>query len=211
MLGLLLGAAGTALSGYLSWRNNKKMQQQADEAAAREQSYLQAKANENPLANSANQQLLGQYDRDSQRQLENAKNIAKVTGATGDYTNAVQKGIAEGRADLMSNMSADASARADAYEQKAADARVAKEAADQERMNARNDTFASLATNAANIVSPWLSTYSDLFMNDPAYVKKKMDYHNGFDEGDKYYDYHQRRYNKLNNRYKLLTGGAVKA
>lgn len=211
MLGALLSAAGTALSGYLSWRNNKKMQQQADENAAREQSYLQAKANENPLANSANQQVIGQYDRDAQRQLQNARAVAKITGATNEYGNAVQKGIAEGKADLLSNISAHQAEHANQYEQKAFEARQAKAAADQERMNARNETFASLATNAANTVSPWIATYSDSFMNDPAYVKKRMDYHNGFGKDDKYYDYHQRRFNKLDNRYKLLTGGAVTA
>lgn len=152
MLGALLGFAGTAASGLMSYFNNKKAQQQADAEAARQQAYYQAKANENPLSRSENQHLLGQYDRQAQQQIENARGVAAITGATPEYGLAVQKAVANGRADLMGNMSAGASERADKYNQLGEEARHQKAMDDQARIAARNETFANLAANAANIV-----------------------------------------------------------
>lgn len=159
MLGAILGAAGTAASGLMSYFNNKKAQRQADAEAARQQAYYQAKANENPLSRSENQHLLGQYDRDAQQQIENARGVAAITGATPEYGLAVQKAVANGRADLMGNMSAGASERADKYNQLSEEARHQKAMDDQARIAARNETFANLAANAANIVGSSLDSY----------------------------------------------------
>lgn len=152
MWGALLGFAGTAASGLMSYFNNKKAQQQADAEAARQQAFYEAKANENPLSRSENQHLLGQYDRAAQQQIENARGVAAITGATPEYGLAVQKAVANGRADMMGNMSAGASERADKYNQLGEEARHQKEMDDQARIAARNETFANLAANAANIV-----------------------------------------------------------
>lgn len=159
MLGAILGAAGTAASGLMSYFNNKKAQKQADEEAARQQAFYEAKANENPLSRSENQHLLGQYDRDAQQQIENARGVAAITGATPEYGLAVQKAVANGRADLMGNMSAGASERADKYNQLGEEARHQKAMDDQARIAARNETFANLAANAANIVGSSLDSY----------------------------------------------------
>lgn len=150
--GTLLSLAGTAASGLMSYFNNKKAQQQADAEAARQQAFYEAKANENPLSRSENQHLLGQYDRQAQQQIENARGVAAITGATPEYGLAVQKAVANGRADLMGNMAAGASASADKYNQLGEEARHQKAMDDQARIAARNETFANLAANAANIV-----------------------------------------------------------
>lgn len=152
MLGAILGLAGTAASGLMSYFNNKQAQQQADAEAARQQAFYEAKANENPLSRSENQHLLGQYDRQAQQQIENARGVAAITGATPEYGLAVQKAVANGRADLMGNMAVGASARADKYNQLGEEARHQKAMDDQARIAARNETFANLAANAANIV-----------------------------------------------------------
>ena len=152
MWGALLSFAGTAASGLMSYFNNKKAQQQADAEAARQEAYYTAKANENPLSRSENQHLLGQYDRQAQQQIENARGVAAITGATPEYGLAVQKAVANGRADLMGNMAAGASERADKYKQLGEEARHQKAMDDQARTAARNETFANLAANAANIV-----------------------------------------------------------
>ena len=150
--GIVFSALGTAASGLMSYFNNKKAQQQADAEAARQQAYYEAKANENPLSRSENQHLLGQYDRQAQQQIENARGVAAITGATPEYSLAVQKAVANGRADLMGNMAAEASERADKYNQLGEQARHQKAMDDQARIAARNETFANLAANAANIV-----------------------------------------------------------
>lgn len=150
--GTILSLAGTAMSGLMSYFNNKRAQEKADAEAARQKAFYEAKANENPLARSENQHLLGQYDRQAQQQIENARGVAAITGATPEYGLAVQKAVANGRADLMGNMAAGASARADKYNQLGEEARHQKAMDDQARIAARNETFANLAANAANIV-----------------------------------------------------------
>ena len=159
MLGAILGLAGTAASGLMSYFNNKKAERAANSEAARQQAYYQAKANENPLARSENQHLLGQYDRTSQQQIENARGVAAITGATPEYGLAVQKAVANSRADLMGNMAAGASERADKFNQKAEEARHQKALDDQARTAARNETFAALASNAANAVGSLTDSY----------------------------------------------------
>lgn len=158
--GVLVSVAGQAVSGIASAINNKRMQGAADREDARQQAYYTAKANENPLSRSENQHLLGQYDRDAQRQVENARGVANITGATPEYALGVQKAVAEGRANLMGNMSAGASQRADYYEQRGESARHQKFYEDQERKAARNQTYANLAANAANAFGGIIDSYT---------------------------------------------------
>lgn len=108
--GAIVGLAGQAVSGIASARNNRKMQQAADAETARQVASNEAKAYENPLARSENQQAMAQYDRTSKQQLENARGVATITGATPEYALGVQKGIADGRAELMGGIAASASA-----------------------------------------------------------------------------------------------------
>lgn len=145
----LISLAGTGLSAGLSAINNKKARQEEDAEAARREAYYSAKANENPLSRSENQHILGQYDRDAQRQVEKARNVAAITGATPEYSLAVQKGVAEGKADLMGNISAGASERADKYEEMAEGARQDRAAAQQAYRQQRNEQYGNLAANAA--------------------------------------------------------------
>lgn len=144
----LLSLGGTALSAGLSAVNNKRAKQKQDAEFAREAVHYAAKAAEDPLATSHNQQLLNQYDRDSRKQVENAQGVAAITGATNDYTLAVQKAIAEGRSDLMSDMSAGASERADKYNEKEEEVRQAQSAAEQAYHQQRNEQYGNLAANA---------------------------------------------------------------
>lgn len=152
MWSAILGLAGTAASGIMSAINNRKAKQEQDAEAARQEAYYTAKANENPLARSENQQLLGQYDRQAQQQIENARGVAAITGATPEYGLAVQKSVAEGRANLMGNMAAGASARKDQFESAAEGVRHQHSMDEIARRQQRNETFAALAGNAANMV-----------------------------------------------------------
>lgn len=158
--GAIIGLAGQAISGGLSLLNNQKMQQAADKEAAREKAFYEAKANENPLSRSENQHILGQYDRAAQQQIENARGVAAITGATPEFSTAVQKAVAEGRADLMGQMGAGASARKDRYEIMGEQVRHRKEQEDQYRHMQRNSTFAALASNAASAVGAIMDGYS---------------------------------------------------
>ena len=158
--GALIGLAGQAVSGVLSTINNRKMQQSADAEAARQKAYYDAKANENPLSRSEVQHVLGQYDRAAQQQIENARGVAAITGATPEFAAAVQKGVAEGRANLMGNVAAGASARKDRYEQLGEMAQHQKALDDQQRRYERNQTYAALAANAASAVGSIMDGYS---------------------------------------------------
>ena len=158
--GAIIGLAGQAVSGVLSTINNKKAQREADAEAAREQAFYEAKANENPLSRSENQHLLGQYDRNAQQQIENARGVAAITGATPEFSTAVQKGVAEGRADLMGQMAAGASQRADRLNTEKRRASRGKYYEDMQRRAARNSTYAALAGNAASAVGSIMDGYS---------------------------------------------------
>lgn len=158
--GALIGLAGQAVSGVLSTINNRKMQQSADAEAARRKAYYEAKANENPLSRSEVQHVLGQYDRAAQQQIENARGVAAITGATPEFAAAVQKGVAEGRANLMGNVAAGASRRADYYNMLCEQAQHQKALDDQQRRYERNQTYAALAANAASAVGSIMDGYS---------------------------------------------------
>lgn len=149
-LGTIVSLAGQVASGIMSKINNDKMERQQKQESARREAYYTAKANENPLSNSRTQQILHQYDRDAKKQIDKARGVAAITGATPEYSLAVQKGVAEGRAKLMSDVTAGATERHDKYEDKAEGVRQDAAAAEQERLNARNETFANLAANAGN-------------------------------------------------------------
>ena len=158
--GALIGLGGLAVSSALSTVNNRKQQQAADAEAARQKAYYDAKANENPLSRSEVQHVLGQYDRAAQQQIENARGVAAITGATPEFAAAVQKGVAEGRANLMGNVAAGASKRADYYNMLGEQARHQKALEDQQRRYERNQTYAALAANAASAVGSIMDGYS---------------------------------------------------
>ena len=157
--GAIVGLAGQAVSGIASARNNRKMQQAADAETARQVASNEAKAYENPLARSENQQAMAQYDRTSKQQLENARGVATITGATPEYALGVQKGIADGRAELMGGIAASASAQKDKYLDAAEKAKEQKFEDDQARRAARNTTYANLAANAASAAGSIIDSY----------------------------------------------------
>jgi len=158
--GALVALAGQATSGIMSAINNKKQREQDAERTAKQEAYYRSKANENPLTNSANQQVINQYDRSAEKQIDTAKNVAKITGATPEYGQAVQQSIAEGRAALMGSIAGKASQREDTYENKAEAVREAKDARDADRLAQRQQTYANLAANAANAFGGILDSYS---------------------------------------------------
>lgn len=158
--GVIVSLAGQAASGIMSAMNNRKMQQAADAETARQVASNEAKAYENPLSRSENQQAMAQYDRTSKQQLENALGVATVSGATPEYALGVQKGIADGRAELMSGITAGASAQNDKYLDKAEKAKEQKFEDDQARRAARNTTYANLAANAASAFGSILDSYT---------------------------------------------------
>jgi len=158
--GAIIGAGVNMLSGALSITNNRRMQQEADAEAARQKAFYEAKANENPLSRSEVQHVLGQYDRSSQQQIENARGVAAITGATPEFTTAVQKGVAEGRANLMGQVAAGASQRADYYNMLGERAQHQKAQEDMQRRMQRNSTYAALAGNAASAVGAIMDGYS---------------------------------------------------
>ena len=158
--GAIIGLAGQAVSGALSTINNRSMQQEADAEAARRKAFYEAKANENPLSRSEVQHVLGQYDRSAQQQIENARSMAAIKGATPEFAAAVQKGVAEGRANLMGHAAADASKRADYYNMLGELAQHQKAQEDMQRRMQRNSTYAALAGNAASAVGAIMDGYS---------------------------------------------------
>ena len=158
--GAIVGLAGQAVSGIASAMNNRKMQQAADAEAERQKAYYEAKANENPLSRSENAHVLGQYDRKAQQQIDAARGVASITGATPEYALAVQKAVADGRADLMGNVTADASERKDKYDDFDEKTKHQKVLDDQERRLARDTTYANLAANAASAFGSILDSYT---------------------------------------------------
>ena len=149
-IGAVLGAAGSVASGIMSAVNNKKARQQQEAENARRIAAAEAKANEDPLSTAKSRQLLAQYDRDAKKQLENAQGVAAITGATPEYTLAVQDSIAQGRADVMSGIAVAGEERAERAEERAEEAR--QQAAENQlaMTRERNQTYANLAANAAN-------------------------------------------------------------
>lgn len=207
-IGSILGAAGSVASGIMSSINNKKALQAQQAEAARQQAYYEAKANEDPLSKASNQRLLNEYDRKSQKQMQAAQGVAAITGATPEYTLAVQKGIAEGRADLMGNISASHEATAEKALEQAELSRQQAAKAEQERLAARNQTYANLAANAASAAGSMISGMQP---------KKVVNYQAELDELQKALDADAIDQETFNNRSaqlkndwgKSITGSAV--
>ena len=175
----------------MSILNNRRMQQEADQEAAREQAFYDAKANENPLSRSENQHILGQYDRQAQQQVETARNIAAIKGSTPEFSAAVQKGVAEGRANLMGQMAAGASARKDRFDMMGEMARHRKAQEDMQRRLDRNNTYAALAGNAASAVGAIMDGYgtpkakAPQLNNDPSAPETKAAEQTGYSDQKK--------------------------
>lgn len=155
----LISLAGQGIGGIMSAVSSRKEKQAADAEAARQQAHYEAKANEDALSRSENRQLLNEYDRKAQKQVETAKNVAAITGATPEYGLAVQKAVAEGRADLMGDITAGNSARKDKYEQLAESVRHDKAVADIQREAAKQESYANIIANSASAFGSMLGGY----------------------------------------------------
>lgn len=155
----LIGALGTAVSGISGIINNRRSQQEADKEAARQEAFYRAEAAQNPLSRSDVQYVLGELDRRAQKATDTAKATAAITGATPEYTLAVQKQNAEARGNAMAQIASNASARADRYNLMAEYARHRKAQEDNQRRLARNQTYANLAANAASAVGSIMDAY----------------------------------------------------
>lgn len=166
----LISLAGQGIGGIMSAMSARKEKQAADAEAARQQAHYEAKANEDALSRSENRQLLSEYDRKAQKQVETAKNVAAITGATPEYGLAVQKAVAEGRADLMGDIAAGDSARKDKYEQLAESVRHDKAVADIQREAAKQESYANIIANSASAFGSMLGGYK---AGDPSKAPEK--------------------------------------
>lgn len=149
-LGTIVSLAGQAASGIMSVVNNKRVARKEDAEYARQQAEYAARENENPLSRSESRAALNAYDKSAEQQVETARNVSKITGATPEYSLGVQKAAQEGRGNVVGGIAADASARADAERDAEERSRQAQADAEIARMQARNETYANLAGNAAN-------------------------------------------------------------
>lgn len=166
----LISLAGQGIGGIMSAMSARREKQAADAEAARQQAHYEAKANEDALSRSENRQLLSEYDRKAQKQVEAARNVAAVTGATPEYGLAVQKAVAEGRADLMGDIAAGDSARKDKYEQLAEGVRHDKAVADIQREAAKQESYANIIANSASAFGSMLGGYK---AGDPSKAPSK--------------------------------------
>lgn len=166
----LISLAGQGIGGIMSAVSSRKEKQAADAEAARQQAHYEAKANEDALSRSENRQLLSEYDRKAQKQVETARNVAAITGATPEYGLAVQKAVAEGRADLMGDIAAGNSARKDKYEQLAEGVRHDKAVADIQREAAKQESYANIIANSASAFGSMLGGYK---AGDPSKAPSK--------------------------------------
>jgi len=145
----IIGALGTAASGIMSYLNNKKAEANSKAESARQVAYAEGKAAENPLATTAARAATSEYDRQAQRQVDIARNRGKIMGSTPEQDAAVQKAVAEGRADLLSGIAEQGTQRADKWSAVAEEARQQAAANDRALAEQRNATYAALAANAA--------------------------------------------------------------
>ena len=156
----VLSLAGTAISGALSAYNNRRAQEEQRAESARREAYYNAKAAEDPLANAKNQRLLNQYDRKAEQQITDARSTGKILGSTPEYALGVQKAVAQGRADLMGNISANAADRADKYNEEAERVRQERAQQQQDYRASRNETFSALASNAMSSFGSFIDAYA---------------------------------------------------
>ena len=158
-LGTIVSLAGQAASGIMSVVNNKRVARKEDAEYARQQAEYAARENENPLSRSESRAALNAYDKSAEQQVETARNVSKITGATPEYSLGVQKAAQEGRGNVVSGIAEGASARADKARGAVEGARQEQAKAEVARMQARNETYANLAGNAANAFGSILDGY----------------------------------------------------
>ena len=158
-LGTIVSLAGQAASGIMSVVNNKRVARKEDSEYARQQAEYAARENENPLSRSESRAALNAYDKSAEQQVETARNVSKITGATPEYSLAMQKAAQEGRGNVVSGIAADASMRADKARNLVEGSRQEQAKAELARMQARNETYANIAGNAANAFGSILDGY----------------------------------------------------
>ena len=158
-LGTIVSLAGQASSGIMSVVNNKRVARKEDAEYARQQAEYAARENENPLSRSESRAALNAYDKSAEQQVETARNVSKITGATPEYSLGVQKAAQEGRGNVVSGIAEGASARADKARGAVEGARQEQAKAELARMRERNETYANLAGNAANAFGSILDGY----------------------------------------------------
>ena len=158
-LGTIVSLAGQAASGIMSVVNNKRVARKEDAEYARQQAEYAAREHENPLSRSESRAALNAYDKSAEQQVETARNVSKITGATPEYSLAMQKAAQEGRGNVVSGIAADASMRADKARNLVEGSRQEQAKAELARMRERNETYANLAGNAANAFGSILDGY----------------------------------------------------
>lgn len=158
-LGTIVSLAGQAASGIMSVVNNKRVARKEDAEYARQQAEYAARENENPLSRSESRAALNAYDKSAEQQVETARNVSKITGATPEYSLGVQKAAQEGRGNVVGGIAANASERADKARNLVEGSRQEQAKAELARMQARNETYANLAGNAANAFGSILDGY----------------------------------------------------
>lgn len=166
-LGTIVSLAGQAASGIMSVVNNKRVARKEDAEYARQQAEYAARENENPLSRSESRAALNAYDKSAEQQVETARNVSKITGATPEYSLAMQKAAQEGRGNVVSGIAADASMRADKARNLVEGSRQEQAKAELARMRERNETYANLAGNAANAFGSILDGYQIQEKQDP--------------------------------------------
>ena len=159
----LISLAGQGLGYALSASNARKQEQATQAEYVRQIAAEEAKANEDILSRSENKRLLAEYDRKAKDQVETARNVAAITGATPEYGLAVQEAVAEGRADLMGNIAAGASARKDKADAAIEQIRRNKSASDLARLAEKDKSYANLVANSVKSFGSLVggSSYSD--------------------------------------------------
>lgn len=155
----LISLAGQGIGYALSASNARKQEKAAQAEYARQIAAEEAKANEDILSRSENKRLLAEYDRKAKDQVETARNVAAITGATPEYGLAVQESVAEGRARLMGDIAAGASERKDKSDAAIEKIRQNKAASDLARMEAKNQSYANLIANSASAFGSLVSGY----------------------------------------------------
>ena len=158
-LGTIVSLAGQAASGIMSVVNNKRVARKEDAEYARQQAEYAARENENPLSRSESRAALNAYDKSAEQQVETARSVSKITGATPEYSLAVQNAAQDGRGNVVSGIAANASERADKARNLVEGSRQEQAKAELARMQARNETYANLAGNAANAFGSILDGY----------------------------------------------------
>lgn len=149
----ILTSLATIGSGVMSALNNKKMESSQSSETARRTALYEREANQNPLFDPANAELLGTLDRKLHGMNETAAAKTKVTGGTQEQAVANQKANAAGYANAVSAIASNASStRAKAMEN-LEKSHEADFAARQKFADDRNATYKNLFENAANAAS----------------------------------------------------------